>query len=80
MQKKIWRIIMLNKFLLFIFLLFRKNGGIDMLVRLYASEIISGNITFSEVPAKLQDGVKTYLANLGLDENGNPLVTEATVQ
>jgi hypothetical protein len=50
-----------------------------MLVRLYASEIINGNITFADVPTKLQDGVKAYLLNLGLDENGKPIVVEPEV-
>lgn len=50
-----------------------------MLVRLYASEIINGNITFAEVPVKLQQGVKDYLLTLGLDENGNPITPETTV-
>lgn len=47
-----------------------------MLVRLYAGEIINGDIIFSDVPAKLKDGVRAYLLNLGLDENGNPIVVQ----
>lgn len=64
---------MINKILLFIYKLIKGKEGIKMLVRLYASEIISENITFASVPNKLKDGVKTYLFNLGLDENGAPL-------
>jgi hypothetical protein len=70
---------MINRLLLFIYILFRKKEGITMLVRLYASEIINGNITFADVPTKLQDGVKAYLLNLGLDENGKPIVVEPEV-
>lgn len=64
---------MFNYLLIIIYFIFRKKEGITMLVRLYASEIISGNIVFEEVPAKLQDGVTTYLLNIGLDQNGDPI-------
>jgi hypothetical protein len=65
---------MINYLLLFIYLLIKGSEGKNMLVRLYASEIISGGTTFDQVPAKLQDGVRAYLFNLGLDENGDPIV------
>lgn len=68
---------MINYLLLFIYLLIRGREGAIMLVRLYASEIINGNIGFDRVPAKLKDGVKEYLLNLGLDENGDPILQES---
>ena len=69
---------MRNRLLLFIYLLFRK-GGDNMLIRLFASEIIDGKITFADVPAKLKDGVRNYLKNLGLNEDGTPIVVEPIV-
>ena len=68
---------MINYLLLFMYNIIKGKEGINMLVRLYSSEIIAGNVTFDSVPAKLKDGVKAYLLNLGLDENGTPIVVQA---
>ncbi len=45
--------------------LFNHQEELDMLVRLYASEIILGRITIDDVPAKLRDKVQAYLEALG---------------
>jgi hypothetical protein len=49
-------------------------GGINM-VDLYVALIINGRRTFAQVPVKYQDAVRADLLALGLDENGNPIVT-----
>ena len=43
------------------------------MVALYCVLIINGRRTFDQVPAKLQDAVREMLAEMGLDENGNPI-------
>jgi hypothetical protein len=50
------------------------TGGINM-VDLYVALIINDRRTFAQVPVKFQDAVRADLLALGLDENGNPIVT-----
>ena len=38
-----------------------------MLVRLFASEILMGNLTINDVPRGLMDGVRKYLEDMGYD-------------
>lgn len=45
------------------------------MVDLYVCLIINGRRIFSQVPARFQEAVKADLFAIGLDENGNPLVT-----
>lgn len=49
-------------------------GGINM-VDLYVALIINGRRTFDQVPDRYKDAVRADLLALGLDENGNPIVT-----
>lgn len=49
-----------------------RKGGTSM-TAIYAGLIINDEITFSQVPVRLQPQVRQHLAALGLDENGNPL-------
>ena len=49
-------------------------GGIEM-VDMYVALIIAGRRTFTQVPVKYQEAVRADLLALGLDENGNPIVT-----
>lgn len=51
------------------------TGGINM-VDLYVALIINGRRIFAQVPVKFQTAVKADMAALGLDENGNPIVTD----
>jgi len=43
------------------------------MVDLYIALILAGRRTFSQVPAKFKDAVRTDLLALGLDENGNQI-------
>lgn len=43
------------------------------MVIVYATLIINGRKTFSQVPTSLQPTVKDYLLSMGLDENGFPV-------
>ena len=45
------------------------------MVDMYVALVIAGRRTFSQVPIKYQEAVKADLLALGLDENGNPIVT-----
>lgn len=47
-------------------------GGNNM-VALYVALIINNRRTFTQVPTKFKDAVKTDLEAIGLDENGNPM-------
>lgn len=58
---------MFNFFLLLIYNVMRGKEGENMLIRLYAGEIILGKITIDAVPAKLKDGVIAYLAAMGYE-------------
>ena len=51
--------------LLFIFSLLGGKGVKDMLIRLYASEIIDEKISEGSVPAALKARVHQYLVDLG---------------
>ena len=44
------------------------------MVELYVALIMVGLKTFAGVPKKFQNAVRTTLAALGLDENGDPIV------
>lgn len=46
------------------------------MVDLYVCLIVNGRRTFAQVPTKFQSAVKTDLAAMGLDENGNTVVTQ----
>lgn len=48
-------------------------GG-EKMVTVYVTLIIRGAKTFDQVPAKLQAAVKAELLEMGLDENGVPVV------
>lgn len=63
---------MLNKLKLIYQIL---KGDINM-IDLYVCLIINGRRTFAQVPTKFQAAVKADLAAIGLDENGNPVVTQ----
>lgn len=43
------------------------------MVVVYATLIVKGVKTFSQVPTKLQPDVRNHLNSMDLDENGNPL-------
>jgi len=43
------------------------------MIDLYIALIIAGRRTFSQVPQRYKDIVKSELLELGLDENGNPI-------
>ena len=60
-----------------IFIIWGKE--VDM-VALYCVLIINGRRTFDQVPAKLQDAVREMLAEMGLDENGNPAGSNASMR
>ena len=51
-----------------ILLFFMKGGDIMALATIWANEIIKGNVTFEDVPKKLQEKVKTVLENAGMPE------------
>ncbi|MNN54976.1 hypothetical protein D3C81_1698250 [compost metagenome] len=51
----------------------RLTRGGDIMSVVYASLIVKGVKTFAQVPVKLQPEVKSYLAAMDLDENGNPV-------
>lgn len=55
-------------FYILVKLFFRKEGS-EMLVRLYAGEIILGKITIEEVPNGLRPRVAAYLIDIGYTEN-----------
>lgn len=54
----------------FIFLarIFFGKEGLNMLVRLYAGEVILERITVDDVPKGLRDRVVAYLADMGYTE------------
>lgn len=58
---------MFNAFLIFAYKLFKGRKGVFMLIKLFASEILMGNITLDEVPRGLRDGVREYLEDMGYD-------------
>ena len=58
---------MFSAFLLFIYKLNRGKDGENMLIRLYAGEIILGKITIDDVPNKLKEGVIKYLLDMGYE-------------
>lgn len=50
-------------------------GGGEIMVDGYVALIIAGRRTFSQVPVRYQPAVHTDLLALGLDDDGNVLVT-----
>jgi hypothetical protein len=54
-------------------LMILKGGGI--MVDMYIALILAGRRTFLQVPTKYQEAVHLDLLALGLDDNGNPIVT-----
>ena len=58
---------MLNISLVFIKVLIGQKG-IDMMAMLFATKVILGTITFSDVPRLLKEKVKTILIENGLEE------------
>lgn len=66
----------LDKIFGFIFKLYL--GGEDM-VALYVALIINGRRTFNQVPSKLREAVKADLYAMGLDENGDPIESQNSV-
>ena len=56
-------------------LIFKILGGKNM-VDLYVCLIVNGRRTFAQVPTKFQTAVKADLTAMGLDENGNTVVTQ----
>jgi len=56
-------------------LIFKILGGKNM-VDLYVCLIINGRRTFAQVPIKFQSAVHEDLLAMGLDDNGNPIVTQ----
>lgn len=59
-------------FYILVKLFFRKEG-LEMLVRLYAGEIILGKITIEEVPGGLRPRVSAYLSEMGYTEDNAPM-------
>lgn len=57
-------------FYILVKLFFRKEG-LEMLVRLYAGEIILGKITIGEVPGGLRSRVSVYLSEMGYTEDAS---------
>ena len=55
----------MTRALLFLFTLVGGKGVKSMLIRLYASEIISEKISEDSVPATLKERVHQYLVDLG---------------
>lgn len=49
--------------------------GVKNMVDLYVCLIINNRRTFAQVPTKFQTEVKADLTAMGLDENGNQIVT-----
>ena len=47
------------------------------MIDLYVCLVANGRRTFSQVPTKFQNAVKTDLTAMGLDENGNVIQTTA---
>lgn len=45
------------------------------MVEIFATLIVYGTKTFSDVPVSLQPAVKATLLVMGLDQDGNPIVT-----
>lgn len=45
------------------------------MIDMYVALIIAGRRTFAQVPVKYQEGVHLDLLALGLDDNGNSVVT-----
>ena len=45
------------------------------MVDMYVALILAGRRTFVQVPVKFQEAVRADLLALGLDDNGNPIVT-----
>jgi hypothetical protein len=62
---------------LILILIFKILGGKNM-VDLYVCLIVNGRRTFVQVPAKFQPAVHADLLAMGLDDNGNPIVTTVT--
>ena len=57
-------------FYILVKIFFRKEG-LEMLVRLYAGEIILGKITIEEVPGGLRSRVSVYLSEMGYTEDAS---------
>lgn len=55
-----------------LFILLQNNGGKEMMVMLWAQQIMLGKKTFDQVPRLLKDKVKEILVDSGMEE----LVTE----
>ena len=45
------------------------------MIDMYVALVMAGRRMFAQVPVKYQDAVRADLLALGLDENGNPIVT-----
>jgi len=45
------------------------------MVEVFTALIVYGTRTFSQVPLSLQPAVRELLLSMGLDENGDPIVT-----
>jgi hypothetical protein len=66
---------MLINFLLYLLTL--KGGDImSSIAVVYATLIIDGMKTFSQVPVSLQPQVHEYLLSMGLGDDGKPLPTD----
>jgi len=59
---------------IFLFLVKLILGGMEM-VTVYVTLIIKDAKTFEQVPVKLQPAVEAELLSMGLDRNGDPIVT-----
>lgn len=53
-------------------------GGTSNMIKLWATLIINGAMTLSEVPAKSQSKVHDCLKQMGFNDDGTP-ITETTV-
>ena len=49
--------------------------GCEIMVDGYVALVIAGRRTFAQVPVRYQPYVHANLLALGLDDNGNPIVT-----
>jgi len=68
---------MFSKFRFWI--IYRLMKGGENMILVCTTLITYHQITFAQVPASMQDAVKANLLAMGLDENGNPIVTTPVV-
>lgn len=59
---------MIARFVIWFYSKIAGKEGTEMLVRLYAGEIIAEKITLDNVPSKLKDRVHQYLTDMGYYE------------